>query len=129
LTVAVDDWALPTSVTGIAWFAPPSESKYIVTVEVTGTLVAVITTGTGELELMVASGKLKGLALMVMPPMLVTLMTGRGVVGRFSALGAEVMPKEVGLEKLNRVKVGVAPFPVQPRFEGFDQHGFLSRAE
>ena len=90
LTVAVDAWVVPVSVTGIDWFAPPSDSRYIVTVEVIGTLVAVITTGTGELEFMVASGKLNGLALMAMPPMLVTLMTGRGAVGRFRAKGTEV---------------------------------------
>jgi hypothetical protein len=44
-----------------------------------------MTTGTGVVEVIVASGKLKGLALIATPLMLATVITGGGTFGRFRA--------------------------------------------
>src|SRR4051794_3437562 len=63
----------------------------MVTVAFTGMFVACTTTGTADVELLiVASGKLKGLAFTGTPLMLVTVITGGGVVGRFNAKGSDV---------------------------------------
>ena len=53
-------------------------------------MVACITTGTAEPVLIVVSGKLKGLALIVTPLILATVITGGGAVGRFKENGNEV---------------------------------------
>jgi hypothetical protein len=55
-----------------------------------GTLVALITTGTGVVELIVVSGKLNGFALIGIPLMLVTVIAGGGTVGRFNEKGRDV---------------------------------------
>ncbi len=93
------------------------------TFDAIGTLVAFITTGIGEVLFIVASGKLNGLALMVMPLMLATVIVGGGRVGRLSAKGTEKIgvapvtwsaPKEIELDSKRTRPGDPALQPPQP---------------
>jgi len=68
----------------------PFSSRIVsVIVAVDGMLVVCTTTGMGELELIVISGKLLGFGVMAVPFMLITCAAGAGAVGRNNGKGVD----------------------------------------